>query len=118
MHSHAACPCCLLVFDHVPRKCVTLAPSSHSLPLPLPTHTPTHTHPIPHPGYHRCTTPCSNFYFQILVAGNQSWSPALGPGGKYQWSSPQSPGTMMLTSDIGLLRDPRGIYPSLVQMYV
>ncbi len=61
---------------------------------------------------------CSNFYFQILVAGNSTWAPALGPGGKYQWSSPASPGTMMLTSDVGLLRDPRGIYPPLVQMWV
>eukprot|EP01126_Amoeba_proteus_P054086 TRINITY_DN6626_c0_g2_i13.p1 TRINITY_DN6626_c0_g2~~TRINITY_DN6626_c0_g2_i13.p1 ORF type:complete len:649 (-),score=90.37 TRINITY_DN6626_c0_g2_i13:179-2125(-) len=62
-----------------------------------------------------------NYYFQNLL--NNEWTVEIGPGGKHQWKHATSKHrqntrtTMMLTSDISLLRDPQGSYQNLVRLF-
>uniref|UniRef100_A0A6B2KZL8 Plant heme peroxidase family profile domain-containing protein n=1 Tax=Arcella intermedia TaxID=1963864 RepID=A0A6B2KZL8_9EUKA len=58
-------------------------------------------------------TAWSNYYYNVLL--NNDWTSHVGPGGHYQWQSPTSPGTMMLTSDLSLSKD--SSYLSLVRKF-
>jgi catalase (peroxidase I) len=63
-------------------------------------------------------TKWDNAYFQQLV--NYDWEVFVGPGGKHQWRVKNSTTEQhigMLTSDIGLTRDPAGIYQKIVKEF-
>ncbi len=50
---------------------------------------------------------------------SNSWEEHIGPGGKHQWRPVNGSDntTMMLTSDISLLRDPANKYQPFVQLF-